>query len=55
MWAILSVFRKEFRENLRDRRTLISALIFGPLFGPLLFGAALSLSIERGLPERTSR
>src|SRR5882762_3985833 len=48
MRAILSVFRKEFRENLRDRRTLISALIFGPLFGPLLFGAALSLSIERG-------
>ena len=48
MWAILSVFRKEFRENLRDRRTLISALIFGPLFGPLLFGATLSLSIERG-------
>ena len=48
MWAIFSVFRKEFRENLRDRRTLISALIFGPLFGPLLFGAALSLSIERG-------
>src|ERR1700760_5180152 len=49
MWAIFSVFRKEFRENLRDRRTLISALIFGPLFGPLLFGAALSLSIERGM------
>ena len=51
MWAILSVFRKEFRENLRDRRTLISALIFGPLFGPMLFGAALSLSIERGTSE----
>src|SRR5258708_1135556 len=51
MWAILNVFRKEFRENLRDRRTLISALIFGPLFGPLLFGAALSLSIERGTSE----
>ncbi|MGH8140649.1 MAG: ABC transporter permease [Steroidobacteraceae bacterium] len=51
MQAILSVFRKEFRENLRDRRTLISALIFGPLFGPLLFGAALSLSIERGSAE----
>lgn len=51
MWAMLSVFRKEFRENLRDRRTLISALIFGPLFGPLLFGAALSLSIERGTSE----
>jgi sodium transport system permease protein len=51
MWAILSVFRKEFRENLRDRRTLISALVFGPLFGPMLFGAALSLSIERGTSE----
>jgi sodium transport system permease protein len=49
--AILSVFRKEFRENLRDRRTLISALIFGPLFGPLLFSLALSLSIERGVSQ----
>jgi sodium transport system permease protein len=49
--AILSVFRKEFRENLRDRRTLVSALVFGPLFGPLLFWAALSLSIERGAAE----
>jgi sodium transport system permease protein len=51
VWSVFSVFRKEFRENLRDRRTLISALIFGPLFGPLLFGAALSLSIERGTSE----
>jgi len=51
MHAILSVFRKEFRENLRDRRTVISALIFGPLFSPLLFGAALSLSIERGTAD----
>jgi sodium transport system permease protein len=51
MRAILTVFRKEFRENLRDRRTLISALILGPLLGPLLFAAALSLNIERGTTE----
>ncbi len=51
MWGILSVFRKEFRENLRDRRTLVSALIFGPLFGPLLFGAVLSLSLDRSTSE----
>ena len=51
MHAIFSVFRKEFRENLRDRRTVISALIFGPLFGPLLFGATLSMSIEHGTAE----
>jgi len=32
--AILTVFAKEFRENLRERRTLLSALILGPLLGP---------------------
>jgi sodium transport system permease protein len=46
--AILTVFIKEFRENLRDRRTLFSALILGPLLGPVLFSSALSLSIEHG-------
>jgi sodium transport system permease protein len=46
--AILGVFRKEFRENLRDRRTVGAALIFGPMFGPLLFAAGLSLTIHRG-------
>jgi sodium transport system permease protein len=46
--AIFTVFLKEFRENLRDRRTLLSALILGPLLGPMLFAAALSLNIEQG-------
>jgi len=46
MKAIWRVFLKEFRENLRDRRTLISALIFGPLFGPILIASALSLSLR---------
>jgi len=46
--AVLTVFSKEFRENLRDRRTLLSALILGPLFGPVLFCAVLFLTIERG-------
>ena len=32
--AILTVFVKEFRENLRERRTLFTALILGPLLGP---------------------
>jgi sodium transport system permease protein len=49
--AILAVFRKEFRENLRDRRTVISALVFGPLFGPLLFAGVLQLMVERGTSE----
>jgi sodium transport system permease protein len=46
--AIFTVFAKEFRENLRDRRTLFTALIFGPLFSPLLFAAVLALTIQRG-------
>jgi sodium transport system permease protein len=48
MHPVLIVFAKEFRENLRERRTLISALILGPLLGPSLFAGALSLRIERG-------
>ena len=48
MSPILTVFLKEFRENLRDRRTLLSALILGPLLGPMLFAAALSMNIEQG-------
>lgn len=51
MHALLTVFAKEFRENLRERRTLISALVVGPLLGPLLFAGALSLRIERGAAE----
>jgi sodium transport system permease protein len=49
MRAILTVFIKEFRENLRDRRTLLSALILGPLLGPALFSVAMSLNIEQGV------
>jgi sodium transport system permease protein len=46
MKAIWRVFLKEARENLRDRRTVISALIFGPLFGPILIASALSMSFR---------
>ncbi|HVN46211.1 MAG TPA: ABC transporter permease subunit [Steroidobacteraceae bacterium] len=51
MRAVLTVFVKEFRENLRERRTLLSALVLGPLLGPLLFAGGLALRIERGLGE----
>jgi len=51
MAPLLTVFFKEFRENLRDRRTLISALLFGPLFGPLLFGAMVSRMLDQSIME----
>ncbi len=35
--AWIRVFSKEVRENARDRRTLASALLYGPLVGPVLF------------------
>jgi sodium transport system permease protein len=37
-----TVFAKEVRENARDRRTLASALLYGPLVGPVLFALLIS-------------
>src|SRR3984893_9969431 len=51
MRALLTVFGKEFLENLRDRRTLLSALLFGPLFGPLLFGLMVSRMLNQSVVE----
>jgi sodium transport system permease protein len=51
MHALFTVFGKEFRENLRDRRTLVSALLFGPLFGPLLFGLMVSRMLNQSVVE----
>jgi sodium transport system permease protein len=51
MRALLIVFAKEFVENLRDRRTLIAALLFGPLFGPILFGAMVSRMLNQSVIE----
>jgi len=48
MRGIFTVFRKEFIENLRDRRILLSALVFGPVLGPLMLAALLQLSVSRG-------
>jgi len=45
--GIWAVFRKEFRENLRDRRTLLSALVFGPVLGPVLVAVLLQFGIAR--------
>jgi len=44
--GIWAVFRKEFRENLRDRRTLLSALVFGPVLGPMLVAGVVQFSIS---------
>jgi len=49
--AFLSVFLKEVKENLRDRRTLMSAFLTGPLLGPLLFVMLINLTLSRELDK----
>ena len=51
MRTMLTVFAKEVVDNFRDRRTLASALLMGPLFGPMLFAFVINLSLERALDE----
>lgn len=47
--ATLTVFLKEVRENLRDRRTLMSAFLTGPLLGPILFMALVNMQVSQQL------
>ena len=49
--AVVTVFLKEVRENLRDRRTLINAFVTGPLLGPLLFVLLISTMINQQLDK----
>ncbi|MBD8897742.1 ABC transporter permease [Rhodanobacter sp. DHG33] len=49
--ATLTVFLKEVRENLRDRRTILSAFITGPLLGPLLFVMLINVQVNQQLDK----
>ncbi len=51
MRTLFIVFAKEVLDNFRDRRTIATALLLGPLFGPLLFAFVINLSIERSLSD----
>ncbi|HEY5720036.1 MAG TPA: ABC transporter permease subunit [Gammaproteobacteria bacterium] len=55
MHALTTVFRKEFLEAVRDRRVLLSSLVFGPVFAPLLFIGVLTLSLERSVTSMDER
>lgn len=49
MNAIFTVLVKELRESLRDRRSLLNALLVGPLLAPVLFVVILKISLGREL------
>jgi sodium transport system permease protein len=49
MNTVRIVFFKEVMDNFRDRRTLLTALLMGPLFGPILFAFVINLAVEQSL------
>ena len=53
MRPIRAVFQKEVTDNFRDRRTLMSALLMGPLFGPILFAFVINISVKQSLSDVT--
>ena len=51
MSALGVVFHKELVDSLRERRALVSALVFGPLFGPILFVLITSYAVNLQIDE----
>ncbi|WP_441605556.1 MULTISPECIES: ABC transporter permease [unclassified Dyella] len=49
--AFLTVYMKEVRENLRDRRTIMSAFLTGPLLGPIIMVMLLNITLNRQLDK----
>ena len=45
------VFRKEFVDSLRERRSVVAALVFGPLLGPVLFVVLTSYAVNLQIDE----
>jgi sodium transport system permease protein len=47
----LIVFVKELVDNLRDRRTITTALFFGPIFGPAIFAVLINMTVKLATEE----
>ena len=48
MRPVITVLRKELRDNLRDRRSLVSALLFSALLTPMVVALLVNLTVRRG-------
>lgn len=51
MNSTITVWLKEIRENLRDKRTVFSALIYGPLLGPVMFVVLMNVQVGQVLAK----
>ena len=54
MRGLTTVFKKEVRENIRDRRALFNSLLLGPLPFPLLF-VGMMWFLESAEKERADK
>ncbi len=50
--VVRTVMQKEVRETLRDRRTLMTSLVLGPIFAPLFFILILKLALSRSVASQ---
>jgi len=46
MNSIITLFKKETLDNLRDRKTLFNSLLFGPILGPIFLAVMMSFVIN---------
>ena len=52
MHALLTVFRKEVLENLRDRRVILSSFFFGVVLAPALFAVMTTVISNRAVRDQ---
>ncbi len=53
MRFVFTVLRKELRENLRDRRSVITALLLSAMLTPLMVALLVNLTVRRGQNQDT--
>ena len=46
-----TVFRKELRDSLRERRAIATAFLFGPLLGPVAFSVLIGFTISQQVDD----
>ena len=55
MKLIAAVCRKEMLDNVRDRRTMFSTIVFGPLFAPLVFVVMIQIVVNQAISSAEER
>ena len=51
MSAILTVMRKELRETVRDRRSFLGSILFGPVLVPAMFALIIAITLRHSIAQ----